>query len=404
MGGSKKDNRTGTHRVIAEVDRLVRLARTRGASDMHLEPTADGLTVRMRLDGVLQDVEVLSADLVRPVVARLKFLADLLTYRHDVPQEGRLRAEDADGMGDLRVSTFPTIHGERVVVRFFDQDRAAFELESLGFPTGALEGLRHAISGTSGVVLLTGPAGSGKTTTLYAAVRQLVGRGTHHVHVITIEDPVESILTGVTQTQVNPAAGLTYATALRSLLRQDPEVVMVGEIRDRETAEIVMQAGLTGHLVLSTLHGGNVATVIARLLEMGLEPYVVTSSLKAVLAMRLVRRLCERCRREGPEVSVRTSGREFRTGTFEPGSCDTCGGTGFSGRLPVVEFTELGGELKKCILASADSDTLAAQLESERMHTLLEAGIELVDAGKTPVSELNRVLGPLRIKDDADDR
>jgi len=326
-----------------------------------------------------------------------------LTYRHDIPQEGRLRGEDAEGMGDLRVSTFPTIHGERMVVRFFDQSRATFELESLNFPPTVLDGLRRTIAGTSGVALLTGPAGSGKTTTLYAAINSIVAQSTHRVHVITVEDPVESVLSGVTQTQVNPAAGLTYATALRSLLRQDPEIVMVGEIRDRETAEIVMQAGLTGHLVLSTLHGGNVASVIARLLEMGLEPYVITSSLKAVLAMRLVRRLCGDCRRKGPAVSVAVPGGRFRTKTFEPVGCDECGGTGFRGRLPVVEFTELSGELKKHILASGDSDTLSAQLEDEHMRTLLEHGIELVQAGKTSLGELSRVLGPLETEGTAND-
>jgi len=399
MTRSKGENQPPLPGVIAEVDRLLRLARTRDASDLHLEPTAEGLTVRMRLDGVLQDVETLPKDLARPIVSRIKLLADLLTYRTDVPQEGRLREEDVDGLGDLRVSTFPTIHGERVVVRFFGTSRPNFDLESLNFPLAVLDGLRRAVSATSGVVLLTGPAGSGKTTTLYALLSGILARSSHRIHIITVEDPVESVLPGVTQTQVNVPGGLTYAAALRSLLRQDPEVVMVGEIRDRETAEIVTQAGLTGHLVLSTLHGGDVASVIARLLEMGLEPYVVTSALKALLAMRLVRHLCGDCRRQGPRVPLRISGHVHETNTFESVGCAGCGSTGFRGRLPVVEFTTVSGELKKLILRSSDSDALQAQLHAEHVRTLLERGIELVETGRTTLDELQRVLGPIETEE-----
>ena len=389
-----------TSQVITELDRLLRLAHSRGASDLHLEPTPAGLSVRLRLDGVLQDVETLPTALARPIVARVKFLADLLTYRTDIPQEGRLRAEDAVGAGDLRVSTFPTIHGERVVIRFFGQQSAAVELTDLHLPPAVLEGLSRAISGTSGVVLLTGPAGSGKTTTLYAAINTLVRTRAHRPHVITVEDPVESVLDGVTQTQINTAAGLTYAVVLRSLLRQDPEVLMVGEIRDRETAEIVAQAGLTGHLVLSTLHGGDIATVLTRLLEMGLEPYVVSSSLRAVLGMRLVRHLCEGCRRPGPRVTVMVGGRGQPTATFVPAGCQACGGTGYRGRLPVVEFAEIGPDLRKCILASADSEAIARQLAAEQVRMLLERGLELVETGSTSLDELRRVLGPIDLLSD----
>jgi len=386
---------TGRHRVIDEVDRLLRLAYARRASDLHIEPTGDDCIVRLRLDGVLQDVETLAKDLGRPVIARLKLLADLLTYRSDIPQEGRLRDEDAGGLGDLRVSTFPTIHGERLVVRFFDRERAAFSLDSLGLPPAVEAGLLRALSATSGVVLLTGPAGSGKTTTLYAAVNTILRRGSHRPHVVTVEDPVETVLEGVTQTQINPAAGLTFAVALRSLLRQDPEVVMVGEIRDGETAHIVTQAGLTGHLVLSTLHGGDVATVIARLLEMGVEPYVVTSALKAVLAMRLVRVLCPACRREAPPVTVRVSSRDVTLKNLEPVGCDDCARTGFAGRRPVVAFAEISTDLRKLILAAADAETLSRQLERDGVRTLLERGIDLVEQGVTSLAEIERVCGPV---------
>ncbi|HUV39116.1 MAG TPA: GspE/PulE family protein [Planctomycetota bacterium] len=395
MSGSGRRREAGASRVASEAERLLTTARARAASDLHLEPTGDAFTVRLRLDGVLHDVETLPPDLGRSVVARLKLLADLLTYRSDVPQEGRVREEDAHGPGDLRVSTYPTIHGERLVVRFFDRALGTFELENLGFPPAALVELRRAVSATSGVVLLTGPAGSGKTTTLYATLNSLLRRTARRLHIITVEDPVESVLPGVTQTQVNPAVGLTFARALRSLLRQDPEVVMVGEIRDRETAEIVTQAGLTGHLVLSTLHGGDVATVIARLLDMGVEPYVVTSALRAVLAMRLVRTLCEQCRREGPAVGLATRERPLRT--FEPQGCGACGDTGYAGRRPIVEFAEITGPLRRLILASADAETLTRQLEAEGMITLVERGLELVEGGVTSLEEMRRVCGGMDV-------
>ena len=360
-------------RVAEETARLIKLARERGASDLHLEPDGEGLHVRMRLDGVLHEVECLPADLVLPVLARLKFLADLLTYRKDIPQEGRLREADLGIEGDVRLSTFPTIHGERAVIRFFDRSGAALELDALNLPPDALDGLRRALAATSGVVLLTGPAGSGKTTTLYAALNAVRRRAERHVHVITVEDPVETILPGVTQTQVNAAAGLTYSAALRSLVRQDPEVIMVGEIRDIETARIVAQAGLTGHLVLSTLHGGDVATVIARLIDMGIEPSTVTSALRAVFALRLVRQVCGECRAEG---------------------CRSCGGTGYRGRLPLVEFAHLSGAVRKLILHSADAEGLARQLAAEGMTTLRDRAGGMLDARRTTAEEVERVLGP----------
>ncbi len=362
-------------RVVVEVDRLLRNARARGASDLHLDPDGEGLHVFLRLDGVLHESERLGADLSRPVVARLKFLADLMTWRADIPQEGRLRSPDGDGRGDLRVSTFPTIHGERAVIRFLGGATEPFALDGLNFSADVLAEIRRTLSATSGVILLTGPAGSGKTTTLYSCLGELRRSRAGLSRIITVEDPVEAVIAGVTQTQVNPAAGLTYAVALRSLLRQDPEVLMVGEIRDRETAECVCQAGLTGHLVLSTLHGGDVATVIARLIDMGMEPYAVTSALRAVFAMRLVRKVCDRCRGAGS-------------------SCDACAGTGFHGRIPIVEFASISGGLRKVILSSPDSDALTRELASSGMKCLRDRGRDAVSTGLTLQSEIDRVLGP----------
>ena len=395
VSASKKNADEISTRVADEVDRLLRMSRERNASDLHIEPVGDGYVLRLRLDGVLQDIETLPEDLGKSVIARLKLLADLLTYRSDVPQEGRLRRVDSGDTGDLRVSTFPTIHGERLVIRFFDSARAAFCLEELNFPASVLEGLVRAVSGTSGVVLLTGPAGAGKTTALYAAVNTILRPDSYRPHIVTVEDPVESMLEGVTQTQINPAAGLTFASALRSLLRQDPEVVMVGEIRDRETAEIVAQAGLTGHLVLSTLHGGNIPTVLARLLDMGLEPYVITSAFKAVLAMRLVRVLCSACRGEGERVSVRLSKRTVELTSMTAVGCEECSQTGYAGRRPLVEFVEVSTGLREMILASSDADAIASRLEAEGMRTLVERGCDLVSEGITSIDEIERVCGQL---------
>ncbi|HLY12387.1 MAG TPA: GspE/PulE family protein [Planctomycetota bacterium] len=270
---------------------LLEDATAAGVSDVHLNPTLDGLEVLYRRDGVLQAQGLIERARAERMIGKVKVLAGLLTYRRDVPQDGQIPAADAGGRSDVRVSLFPTVHGEKAVLRFFLHDEEQFDLDRLGYSPSVAGGIRAAARKPDGVILLTGPSGSGKTTTIYALLREIARpEGGLRRNVVTIEDPVEHAIPGITQTQINPAVGLTFAAALRSLLRQDPQVILVGEIRDRETAHVAMEAGLTGHLVISTIHSGTAAGVAVRLLEMGVEPHVMTASLSCILAQRLARR------------------------------------------------------------------------------------------------------------------
>jgi general secretion pathway protein E len=358
--------------AVDSVQRLFELACEMGASDLHVEPDGTAVTVRARKDGVLVPMEPLPAEIGARVVGRVKALADLLAYRTDVPQEGRIAA-DRSGVGvEIRVATYPTIHGERIALRFDAPEAAAMQLAALGLPAAALAGLRAAIERPDGVVLLTGPSGSGKTTTLYACLRHVAERIPRR-SIVTVEDPVERRVPGVTQTQVAPAAGLDFARALRSILRQDPEVLLVGEIRDRETAGIALEAGLTGHLVASTIHAGTATNVFARLTDMGVEPFVVTTAVRGVLAQRLLRRRCPDC---------------------DPSpACPTCAGTGYRGRLLLAEWLEVTPALRAAILARGDGDALAAAAREGGARTLRDEALALVESGLTTREEVDRVLG-----------
>ena len=272
------------------VDRLLAAGRAAGASDLHLQATAEGLEAKLRIDGVLQPLASVPRALAANVIARLKVQAELLTYRTDTPQEGRIRLGDGDV--EMRLSTFPTLHGESAVVRLFGRAGQYERLADLGLPGDVLPALQEQLGETAGAILVSGPAGSGKTTTVYACLRELAARAAGARSLVSLEDPIEVAVPGVAQSQVNPAAGLDLATGLRFLMRQDPEVIMVGEIRDRATAEAAMQASLTGHLLLSTFHAGSAVETLGRLLDMGIEPYIVRSGLLAILSQRLLRRLC----------------------------------------------------------------------------------------------------------------
>jgi type II secretory ATPase GspE/PulE/Tfp pilus assembly ATPase PilB-like protein len=364
--------RTGPERACRLVETVLGDAVRRGASDVHLEPTHAALEVRYRLDGVLHTVAALDRELAPNVVARLKVLAELLTYRVDVPQEGSIR-EAAGGQGvEMRVSTFPTIHGEKVVVRLFDPTGRLLDLDDLGLAPDLLAALKALLGERTGAILLTGPSGSGKTTTIYACLRQLARAGGRHI--VTIEDPVEQVLEGVSQAQARPGTEFDFARGLRSLVRQDPEVIMIGEVRDPETAGIAVEAALTGHLVFSTLHAGSACGVVGRLLDMGVEPYLLTSGLRAILNQRLVRRRCPAC---------------------AGACCDGCAGTGYCGRILLAELLTLDAPLRQAILARSDTAALEAAADRPGRRTLRGAAARAVADGLTTPGEIERVLGPL---------
>lgn len=371
------------------VDCALTTARELGASDVHLQPAPAGLELRLRLNGVLSPVGAFPPGATTSVVGRLKVLADLLTYRTDVPQEGRLRSSD-DGL-EMRVSTFPTVHGERAVVRLFSSTARYLRLADLGYSSEIERALTELLLSTSGAIVVTGPAGSGKTTTLYALLRELSAMSGGGRSIATLEDPVEVALAGVSQSEVNVAAGFDLPTGLRSILRQDPEVIMVGEVRDRVTAEVALQASLTGQLVLTSFHAGSSAAALSRLADMGIEPYVIRSGVLAVISQRLVRRLCS-CAVETKEpetlVGLNISSAKF------PQGCDRCAGTGYSGRLLIAEMLRLADPaLAQAVLQRADATVLEQIAVQGGMIRLFDRAVQAVEAGLTSPAEVRRVLG-----------
>ncbi len=371
--------------AVRLVDELLADAVRCGASDVHFEPTSRNLVVKFRLDGVLSTVEELPRVASDTVVRRLKVLGGLLTYRKDMPQEGRIISQAKSAAGgkvtDKRLAIFPTIHGERAVVRLLYEETGLSNLEQLGFSDFIYTALKAIAAQNQGVLLLTGPAGSGKSTTLAAILRYIL-RVFGGKSIVSLEDPVERHIEGVTQVQIPPAGDMTFPVALRSLLRQDPEVLMVGEIRDAQTAKIVIEAGLTGHLLMSTMHSGSPAGALLRLLEMGIEPYQVTSSISAVVNQRLVRRLCDKCK-----------SKDAKTNTFCEVGCEECFNTGFRGRVLIAEMVQLDGRLRKAILAKTDLDELEGILADRGHMNMAQDGQRLVSQGITTQEEVNKVCG-----------
>ncbi|MFH1264393.1 MAG: GspE/PulE family protein [Planctomycetota bacterium] len=371
------------------VDRLLAVGQDRDASDLHLQPTAEGLELKFRIDGVLEPAGTFPSSVATNVVARLKVLAELLTYRTDVPQEGRIRSPRSDV--EMRISTFPTLYGERTVVRLFAGAHRYQQLDDLGLADDVLEPLRRLLGETSGAIVATGPAGCGKTTTIYACLREIAGRDDARRSLVSLEDPVEVAVPGVAQAQVNPMVGLDLASGLRSLMRQDPEVIMVGEIRDRATAEAAFQASLTGHLLLSTFHAGSAAEAISRLSDMGIEPYLLRSGLLAILSQRLVRRLCE-CSRLSDDPADRL-GLPVE-GVRVPVGCDACGQTGYRGRFLLAEMlTAERSELGRAILSRSDASALERLAVEAGMVTRWDRARRAVRQGLTSPAEVRRVLG-----------
>jgi general secretion pathway protein E len=381
---NKEDTKKVSPDVCSLIDRLLREGIEKGASDIHFEPTGSGMTVKFRLDGTLHVVEELPAALRENLIIRLKVLSGLLTYRNDIPQEGRIdwkgQAGPAGTVADMRVAVFPTVRGQRAVVRLFYENPDLQNLETLGFPAFILQTLKKIALQSQGLLLVTGPAGSGKSTTLAAMIRTIL-QTTPGRSIVSLEDPVERLIDGVSQIQIPPCGELTFPTALRSILRQDPQVLMVGEIRDAETARIAAQAALTGHLLLSTLHSGSSGGAIVRLLEMGIEPYQLTSSLLAVVNQRLLRRLCPDCRKQSPE------------GIWQAVGCPRCAGTGYRGRLLAAELVELDSTLRKAILAGADAEQIAQLLDKQGHMTLRQNAQGLLAQGLTSREEVQAVCG-----------
>jgi len=369
----------GPERVCRLVDVILEEAVRRSASDVHFEPGNQCVEVRFRLDGVLHTVANLHRELAPNLVARLKVLADLLTYRLDIPQEGRLRQGVNNYGVDMRVSTFPTVHGEKAAVRIFDVGTRMIDLEQLGLSEELQTALEAMLKERTGAILLTGPSGSGKTTTIYACLRHLVRLGEGR-HIVTIEDPVEQVIEGVSQSQARPGTEFDFARGLRSLLRQDPEVIMIGEVRDPETAAIAIEAALTGHLVFSTLHAGSACGVIGRLLEMGIESYLITSGLRGILNQRLVRRLCASCRRQVDSV-------------WQAVGCEQCTQTGYQGRMLLAELLFLTEPLRQAILARSDTTALEAAAGISRSPSIWSAARQALENGLTTRQEIERVMG-----------
>jgi type IV pilus assembly protein PilB len=384
--------------IVKFVNLLIAQAVADRASDIHVEPTEHDLRIRFRVDGVLHEVMHSPRSIQGGVISRLKVMADINIAERRIPQDGRISLNVAGKAIDLRVATLPTVYGEKVVMRILDKTRAQLSLADLGFHPAVLPRFEACFRKPYGTILVTGPTGSGKSTTLYATLNVL---NSADKNVITVEDPVEYRLPGVNQVQVNPKAGLTFASALRSILRSDPDIVLVGEIRDRETATIAVEASLTGHLVLSTLHTNDAASTPMRMVEMGVEPFLVVSALDCVVAQRLARKLCDRCREEyepthaelteagWPAALLKAEG---PPSLYRAIGCAACSRTGYRGRLAIHEVMVMSEEISRMVVERYSSDDIKKTALSQGMLTLREDGLVKVAQGKTTLEELFRVI------------
>jgi len=376
--------------VVRLLQRILGEAVQQRASDVHVEPFEGRLRLRLRVDGVLRDLPAPPLALEPAIVSRIKVMARLDIAERRLPQDGRMRVNVGGREIDVRVSCVPTLYGESVVLRLLDRAQAPLSLVELGFADDLARGLDRQLARPNGILLVTGPTGSGKTTTLYAALQRL---NAVERKILTVEDPVEYQLDGINQIQVRPRIGLDFADALRALLRQDPDVILVGEIRDRETARIAVQASLTGHLVLSTLHTNGAAAALTRLVDMGVEPYLLISSLNGVLAQRLVRRLCPACREpwEPPAALLRELELPAGAPLWRPKGCAACGGVGYRGRTVIGELLPVDDAVRRLLLDGADDRTIHAAAAAGGMRTLRGDGLAKAMAGETALDEVLRV-------------
>ncbi len=380
--------------VIKLVNQIVAQAVERGASDVHLAPDGRELRVRFRVDGVLADITTVPRRMAAGVISRIKIMAELNIAEKRLPQDGRVGLVVDGRHVDLRVVTLPSVHGEGVVMRVLDKASVVVALDKLGMAEPERERFERACGETHGAVLVTGPTGSGKSTTLYAALQLL---NTPEKNIITVEDPVEYEMVGLTQVQVSAKVGLTFAAGLRTMVRADPDVIMVGEIRDRETAQIAVESALTGHLVLSTLHTNDAPSAITRLIEMGIEPFLIASALECIVAQRLARMLCPSCKRRTiiPAKVLRESGYKARVEleAYEPVGCRRCGGSGYRGRVGLYEVMKMSPEIQAMALERQPAEAIRDVAVAQGMTRLRDDGLQKVKQGRTSMAEIARVIG-----------
>lgn len=378
-------------KVVSDVNRIIQSAVEEGASDIHIEPLEQVTRVRNRINGTLEERLTLHRSMHLPVISRIKILSGMDIAERRVPQDGRVRLRVGGHMTDLRVSTFPTMHGEKVVIRLLGHERL-YGLEDLGMTEGDRGTFEKLIQRPYGILLVTGPTGSGKTTTLYAALSRINSRDRN---IVSVEDPIENEITGIAQAQVNPKAGFTFANALRSILRQDPDVIMIGEIRDRETADIAVRAAITGHLVFSTLHTNTSIGAITRMADLGVERFLVSSALLGVMAQRLVRRLCPACREPADvDVAVRDHVGIPRDVTiYRATGCEACNMSGYVGRIGLFELVALDASMRSMIAAGAGEDELRAEAARRGFTTIRDEAAARVVEGATTIEEMLRVSG-----------
>tara|TARA_B100001057_G_scaffold69722_1_gene63529 strand:- start:15447 stop:16889 length:1443 start_codon:yes stop_codon:yes gene_type:complete len=372
--------------IIKLINATITKAINSRASDIHLEPFENNLCIRFRIDGVLREILKYKNNISQMVISRIKIMSKLDISERRLPQDGRISISIGQRNIDLRVSTLPSSFGERVVLRILEKDNSDIGLNELGFDVDTLNLIRKSLNKTEGIVLVTGPTGSGKTTTLYAGLKEISDRSQN---ILTIEDPVEYALEGVGQTQVNTRTGLSFAKGLRAVLRQDPDIVMVGEIRDKETAEIATQASLTGHLVLSTVHTNSAVSAITRLRDMGIEPYLLSSSLVFVLSQRLVRKLCDSCKVPDTDNAM-IKQYKLKNIPYKACGCAKCDHTGYLGRLSIGESISIDKKLRELIHMSASENEISDYVYN-KSNNIFKNGLEVIENGETSFSELLRV-------------
>ncbi len=386
--------------VVQIVDLLLSQGYERGASDIHIEPERNYIAVRFRVDGVMHDVITIPKNIYDLIVTRIKIMAKLRTDEHQAPQDGKIQYKYEDDIVDIRVAIMPTIKGETVVMRLLSEKAKHYTLEGLGFSKSDYDKIMKYVSKPWGMILATGPTGSGKTTTLYAVLQILNSR---ERNIVTLEDPVEYYIEGLTQIQVNPRVNLTFAAGLRSIVRQDPNVIMVGEIRDEETADIAVNSAMTGHLVLSSLHTNDAATTLPRFMEMKVKPFLTASTVNVAIAQRLVRKICPECVTEFEttcdDIKLELEGAvskkiipEGKIKLFRGKGCPNCKNTGYHGRIGIFEVLEMTDEIRALIMRRAAADTIRAKAIEQGMTTMFDDAFKKAAAGLTTVEEIARVI------------